>query len=230
VDGDGVDNAADNCPSAANPPQGDIDFDGLGDVCDLDLDGDAVANEVDNCVQAHNPDQADFEPDGLGDVCDPDDDNDTVSDDADNCPLAMNAEQLDFDGDGAGDLCDTDADGDGVADAEDACLLTELDDVVSPNGCTLEQRCPCAGPSGQSRAWRNHGRYVSCMFHVASEYRELGLLQKHDARRLVADAARSTCGRPARPEHHHDRVCRQSHGRGHSHHHDLFKPRHDSRR
>jgi hypothetical protein len=35
VDGDGVPNASDNCPNVANPDQADRDFDGIGDVCDL---------------------------------------------------------------------------------------------------------------------------------------------------------------------------------------------------
>jgi hypothetical protein len=35
-DGDGVAGACDNCPSVANPYQGDADADGEGDLCDLD--------------------------------------------------------------------------------------------------------------------------------------------------------------------------------------------------
>lgn len=34
VDGDGVPNASDNCPSIANPDQADSDHDGIGDACD----------------------------------------------------------------------------------------------------------------------------------------------------------------------------------------------------
>jgi hypothetical protein len=65
LDGDGVPNAADNCPSVYNPDQADEDSDGIGDVCD-------------NCPEIANPDQADTEEikaglaaDGIGDVCDP---------------------------------------------------------------------------------------------------------------------------------------------------------------
>lgn len=54
-DGDGVANATDNCPDAANPDQGDEDGDKLGDACDpcpidadnTDGDGDGVAGSCD---------------------------------------------------------------------------------------------------------------------------------------------------------------------------------------
>src|SRR5262249_25819545 len=36
TDGDGVPNASDNCVTAVNPDQSDVDGDGLGDVCDDD--------------------------------------------------------------------------------------------------------------------------------------------------------------------------------------------------
>jgi len=56
VDGDGVANAADNCPNKSNPTQADEDLDTLGDACDpcppiaANSDGDG---------------------DGVGDACDP---------------------------------------------------------------------------------------------------------------------------------------------------------------
>ncbi len=38
---------ADNCPLLANADQADMDFDGMGDVCDVDADGDGIANYID---------------------------------------------------------------------------------------------------------------------------------------------------------------------------------------
>jgi len=42
VDGDGEDNADDNCPWVPNPDQLDLDGDGDGDACDCDDDGDGI--------------------------------------------------------------------------------------------------------------------------------------------------------------------------------------------
>jgi hypothetical protein len=56
-DGDGVEDALDNCPLVANPSQDDGDGDGVGDTCD-------------NCINTANADQADADGDGRGDACD----------------------------------------------------------------------------------------------------------------------------------------------------------------
>ncbi len=92
-DGDGVPNAADDCPDLFNPvrpvdggKQGDADGDGLGDACDpcplaagtscarpnpYDADGDGAPSWRDNCPGKSNADQADADADGIGDACDP---------------------------------------------------------------------------------------------------------------------------------------------------------------
>jgi cysteine-rich repeat protein len=57
LDGDGICNESDNCPSVANPDQKDTDGDGIGDVCD-------------NCPGAFNPAQSDGNANGAGDMCD----------------------------------------------------------------------------------------------------------------------------------------------------------------
>jgi hypothetical protein len=57
LDGDGVFDAADNCPDAANADQADLDGDAFGDACD-------------NCPDVPNPDQLDsFGDPGIGDTC-----------------------------------------------------------------------------------------------------------------------------------------------------------------
>ncbi len=94
ADGDGIANAADDCPSVFNPvrpldngKQGDADGDGLGDACDPcpidassttctpfnsgDRDGDGVPDGMDNCPDTPNPAQTDTDHDGKGDACDP---------------------------------------------------------------------------------------------------------------------------------------------------------------
>jgi len=57
TDGDGVNDADDNCPGVANPGQHDEDADGAGDVCD-------------SCPQLAAA-QADTDGDGIGNNCDP---------------------------------------------------------------------------------------------------------------------------------------------------------------
>jgi uncharacterized repeat protein (TIGR01451 family) len=93
-DGDGVEEAADNCPGFQNGLQSDVDSDAHGDVCD-------------NCPAASNPTQSDLDGDLLGDACDPDRDGDGVDNGPDNCPDVPNPGQEDADMDGLGDACDT---------------------------------------------------------------------------------------------------------------------------
>jgi hypothetical protein len=78
TDADGLSDHLDNCPSVPNPDNHDLDRDGLGDACDLDVDGDGLndkradltASNQDNCATVRNRDQRDGDFDGEGDACD----------------------------------------------------------------------------------------------------------------------------------------------------------------
>ena len=119
VDGDGIIDSLDNCPTVANSNQRDYDKNGEGDVCE-DSDGDGVLDYKDVCPIIPNADQADSDFNGVGDVCE-DMDNDGVIDSIDNCVSIANLDQADMDGDGIGDVCDDDKDGDGILNTLDNC-------------------------------------------------------------------------------------------------------------
>ncbi|WP_246357347.1 OmpA family protein [Pyxidicoccus fallax] len=110
VDGDGVKNVADRCPTSAGLAQ-------LNGCADTDDDKDGILNLADRCAaQAENVNGFEDE-DGCPD--DPDTDKDGLADSKDACPR----EAEDKDGFEDDNGCpDADNDQDGLADARDACI------------------------------------------------------------------------------------------------------------
>lgn len=165
-----VADGTDNCVDIANPTQGDVDNDGLGDACDpfTDSDGDEIQDSLDNCPVNYNPNQYDRDNDGLGDACDSrndlDPDNDGVNSAQDNCPEDYNPSQSDNDGDGIGDACDSvddsPVDGGDPGDGEDPI---DVDPPVVGSGCmTAEDQAMLAAVNdfrSQNRSCGSEGQF-----------------------------------------------------------------------
>jgi len=92
---------------------------------------------------------------------------------------------------------DPDADADGVPDEFDRCLGTRPGSVVDGTGCSIEQRCPCAGPA-LGGSWTNHGRYIRCVTREAGIFFRSGLIDELEREAAIRQAASSECG--ARPD------------------------------
>jgi hypothetical protein len=70
-DADGLADGCDNCPWTSNASQSDIDFDRIGDACDLCIESGARHRDRDETVLDGLPSEYDADGDGVGDRCDP---------------------------------------------------------------------------------------------------------------------------------------------------------------
>lgn len=124
-DQDTVGDTCDNCVDIPNPDQRDDNGNGKGNPCegDQDPDSDGIVNNQDNCDAAANPGQEDTDGDGVGDMCD-------------NCRDVANPDQKRSDNDPSGDACDPDDDGDGIDDGNDNCpqMVNPLQEDADGNG------------------------------------------------------------------------------------------------
>ncbi len=118
LDGDGVQNATDQCPNT--PANETADANGCSSS-EVDSDNDGVVDSQD-AFPSDPAETLDTDGDLIGNNADTDDDEDGVSDVNDAFPLNAN-ESLDTDGDLIGNNADTDDDADGVLDVTDAFPL-----------------------------------------------------------------------------------------------------------
>ncbi len=126
-DQDGLVDSSDNCPEHANSGQWDLDHDGLGNDCDLDIDGDGVSNEDEIAAGTKPWNDKSFPGRSVVD----DRDQDGFANDFDNCPDHFNQGQWDKDKDGLGNECDDDIDGDEVRNADEVSAGTRVWDPSS---------------------------------------------------------------------------------------------------
>ncbi len=89
-----------------------------------------------------------------------------------------------------------DEDADGVPNDLDSCAMTPLGDLVDPeNGCSIAQLCPCDGPRGIEKLWKNHGEYVSCTAHATNTFVDRGLISQAEKGAIMSAAGQSSCGK-----------------------------------
>lgn len=203
TDGDGIPDYQDNCPTIYNPDQADSDGDGIGNACDncptvanptqSDSDGDAVGDACDNCPN----DPLKVEPGicGCG-VADTDSDSDGTPDCNDGCSNDANKVASGVCGCG---VADTDSDRDGIADCKDSCPSSNLEPMITiqgcatgvqnkllPNGCSMsDQIAACAANA------KNHGAFVSCVASLTNGWKAQGLITGKEKDAIQSCAAKA---------------------------------------
>ena len=126
-DGDGIPDAADNCPSVSNPDQADFDSDGQGNACDDDDDNDGTP-DISDAFPLDPTESVDTDADGIGNNADIDDDNDGLPD-----VVETNTGTYVSPTDTGTNPLDSDSDGDGVRDGLEVIAGTNpLDPANKP--------------------------------------------------------------------------------------------------
>ena len=121
-DNDLIEGDDDNCIDISNPEQKDLDQDGTGDLCDIDIDGDGVLNVIEELDKTDPKNACSFN--------------------SSNITLEVTI-KIDCDGDGAIDENDLDSDNDGILDSEEG--NDDIDNDGIPNYLDLDSdgdNCP----------------------------------------------------------------------------------------
>jgi hypothetical protein len=193
TDGDGIPDAADDCPTVSDPAQRDADGNGVGDACQAggppDTDGDGVPDGTDNCPAVANPGQQDADGDGIGDACDtaggpgePDADGDGVPDVRDDCPTIADPAQTDTDADGVGDACDP-------CPLDPTCTPAGTPGVgCGGNAGAADGLLTCLVPQTETTTLPAGSQTATVVVVIAADV-EPGSIRIHAGRRNLTDAA-----------------------------------------
>jgi hypothetical protein len=90
-----------------------------------------------------------------------------------------------------------DGDADGIDDSMEACMClgSVVGAPVTPQGCDVNQVCPCAAPLGRSR-WLHHREYVGCLRNVSRDLEDAGIISHEQRIGIVLSGKPSSCGNP----------------------------------